>query len=442
MSGFWPKKVKAVLSNVALIILGIVLTFVVFEIVFRAAGAVYLALAQQRNRQALAQQDTIRILCLGESTTQIGGENSYPRQLERILNDSQNKTKFAVINGGVSGSNTTAIALHLSENLKLYQPRIVVLMMGINDSSVSVDGQSLRVLKTTNPLIKLLEKSRLVRLFRGLWGARQIHLVTPDRYIGGQEYIAPEPQDQNLLTYAMTATARRKYDQALAIYQQLIDRNKKYGYWPNGWFYRKMGWIYNNNGRHLEYLATITEILQLNAQDAWAHDRVLELCRERTDDVLVLDALRFCIKQHPSEGGLYQLMGSCFIERGQSQNADVYFEQERKLRRGGVNPVTRENYRQVLEALNAQNITVVVVQYPVRTFEDLAMTLEGLNAADHVIQVDNEKVFKDAIAAGRYEDYFIDRFAGDFGHCTTKGNHVLAQNIAHTILDKIVSASY
>lgn len=287
MSGFWPKKVKAILSNAALIILGIVLTFVIFEIVFRASGAVYLALAEHRNRQALAQHDTIRILCLGESTTQMGGENSYPRQLERILNDSQSKTKFAVINGGASGSNTTAIAIHLSENLKLYQPQIVVLMMGINDSSVSVDGQPLQVLKTTNPFVALLEKSRLVRLFRGLWGAHQIHLVTPDRYIGGQEYIAPEPQDQELLTYAMRATARRNYDQALAIYQKLIERNQKYGYWPNGWFYRKMGWIYNKTDRHLEYLSSITAILQLSAQDAWANDRVLEICREKTDDLLV-----------------------------------------------------------------------------------------------------------------------------------------------------------
>lgn len=434
MSGFWLKKVKAALANGALIILGIVLTFVVFEIVFRASGAVYLTLAEQRNRKSLAQHDTIRVLCLGESTTQIGGENSYPRQLERILNDSQSKTKFAVINGGVSGSNTTAIALHLSENLKLYQPQIVVLMMGINDSSVSVDGQPLRVLKTTNPFVKLLEKTRLVRLFRGLWGARQTQLVTPDRYIGGQEYIPPQPEDQDLLTYAMTATAKQNYDQALAIYQKLIDRNQKYGYWPNGWFYRQMGWIYKKNGRHLEYLATITAVLKLSAKDAWAHDRVLEICREKTDDVFVLDALRFCIKSRPSEGALYQLIGNCFMERGQVQTADAYFQQEQQLRQAAVNPVTRENYRQVLETLNAQNMLVLVAQYPARSYTDLAATLEGLNAADGVIRVDNEKIFKDALAAGRYEDFFIDRFAGDFGHCTTKGNHLLAQNIASAIL--------
>jgi len=33
-----------------------------------------------------------------------------------------------------------------------------------------------------------------------------------------------------------------------------------------------------------------------------------------------------------------------------------------------------------------------------------------------------------------YNDYFTDMFAGDFGHCTRKGNRLLAENIANVIL--------
>jgi len=51
-----------------------------------------------------------------------------------------------------------------------------------------------------------------------------------------------------------------------------------------------------------------------------------------------------------------------------------------------------------------------------------------------VIFVDNEKVFKEALKQGNYNDYFTDDFGGDFGHATPKGNRILAQNIANVIL--------
>ena len=48
--------------------------------------------------------------------------------------------------------------------------------------------------------------------------------------------------------------------------------------------------------------------------------------------------------------------------------------------------------------------------------------------------MDNKEVFKEALKNGSYEDYFEDRFAGDFGHCTGKGNYILAENVAKSIL--------
>lgn len=36
-----------------------------------------------------------------------------------------------------------------------------------------------------------------------------------------------------------------------------------------------------------------------------------------------------------------------------------------------------------------------------------------------------------------YKEYFGDMFAGDFGHCTKKGNRLLAENIANVILKEV-----
>jgi len=54
-----------------------------------------------------------------------------------------------------------------------------------------------------------------------------------------------------------------------------------------------------------------------------------------------------------------------------------------------------------------------------------------------VIFVDNERIFKDAIGKKGYNKYFTDMFGGDFGHCTQKGNKLLAENIANAILKEV-----
>ena len=74
------------------------------------------------------------------------------------------------------------------------------------------------------------------------------------------------------------------------------------------------------------------------------------------------------------------------------------------------------------------------MQYPMCSVEPLKKIFAG---QEGIIFVDNEKVFKDALREGGYRAYFIDMFAGDFGHCTEKGNRLLAENIAKVILKNI-----
>jgi len=59
---------------------------------------------------------------------------------------------------------------------------------------------------------------------------------------------------------------------------------------------------------------------------------------------------------------------------------------------------------------------------------------EILEPLGETLLVNNEKIFRAAVAQKSYDYYFSDRFAGDFGHCTPEGNRLLAQNIAETIL--------
>ncbi|MCC6758869.1 MAG: hypothetical protein IT395_04505 [Candidatus Omnitrophica bacterium] len=425
---------RSFLSGLGLFFLGIVITFIFFEAAFRVGGAVYRAAAHQRNLTAFHQKDALRVLCLGESTTEIGGEDSYPRQLERILNSRQNRIKFAVINGGIPGGNTDTITEHLPGNIENYDPHIVVLMMGINDVAVSLDGKDKTDLSRAGHFYRWIEKSRLVRLFTSLWKAKHQQAASSMGLMLKQPIPKDRPDDDAKMRSAILFAAQGKYGKAIDLYTDLIIRYKKYGTWPNAWFYRQLGDIYQKQGDFKSVVRNLGVILEQNPRDAWAVDKAQAVCRDNREDGLIISTLSAAIERNTAEPGLYQLLGSCYEFRGQTASAAAAFAKAKKLRAATINPVTKENYRRVIAVLNEKHIETFVLSYPLRSLSEATNILEGIAGGDLAVQVDNEKVFKDAVAQGRYEDYFIDRFAGDFGHCTPKGNHVLAENVAEAIL--------
>jgi len=92
-----------------------------------------------------------------------------------------------------------------------------------------------------------------------------------------------------------------------------------------------------------------------------------------------------------------------------------------------------KNYRMMKEFLDKEKIPWICVQYPTLSVGELKnMFGEGHD----IIFVDNESNFKEAVQIEGADAYFIDRFAGSFGHCTPKGNRLLAENIARTILQE------
>jgi len=122
---FWQKT--------ALIRLGLFLGIVALEIGLRFSGFIILSLQERSNRLSLLEKGEYIILCLGESTTADGGDNSYPRWLERILNTELKGIKFSVVNKGLWACNTADIVAGLENNLDTYKPDLVITMMGIND---------------------------------------------------------------------------------------------------------------------------------------------------------------------------------------------------------------------------------------------------------------------------------------------------------------------
>src|SRR3989338_1292611 len=155
------------MRKTGLIIFGLFFGVLMLEAGLRLAGFTYLAWQDYQNSRALKKEDKgeYRILCLGESTTALGGEDAYPRQLERILNRRLPERRSTVINKGLPGADTSLIISELERYLNSYSPDMVIAMMGINDD----DAESYLLLKNRFYRFKALIKgSRVYKLFKVL----------------------------------------------------------------------------------------------------------------------------------------------------------------------------------------------------------------------------------------------------------------------------------
>lgn len=141
--------------------------------------------------------------------------------------------------------------------------------------------------------------------------------------------------------------------------------------------------------------------------------------------------LEFC----PDKTKLYAALAILYEEMGQISNAQECYYKVEELKFGYLDPETAQNYHKLKEVLDKRNIKLVCVQYPLRNIESLKKIFQ--DDVDGIIFVDNERSFKEAVKEGGYKLYFKDMFGGDFGHCTDKGNRLLAQNIANVILRKV-----
>jgi len=137
------------------------------------------------------------------------------------------------------------------------------------------------------------------------------------------------------------------------------------------------------------------------------------------------------IELYPNSDIAYKALNSLYKKIGIDELAEQYGKKASKLALSGYSPLTVANYHKLKEILDKRGIKLVCMQYPMRSVEPLKKIFAG---QDGVIFVDNERIFKEAVARQNYWFYFRDMFAGDFGHCTNGGNRLLAENIADIIL--------
>ena len=443
-------------QKIALICSSVILGLVILEIGLRIGGFVFFSAQEYKNRLAIRNKGAYRILCLGESTTAMGGENSWPAQLEKILNKRNMGIKFSVINKGLPGGYTSDIVLNLEDNLNKYSPKMVITMMGINDfgeivpyKDISSKGispflKTLRIYKLAKILyLHIRDKVKTTQYFKsdkveyknGLGKGNLVLTNIQKDNFKEQEKILKEiranfaGQDWKRIEQGWYFRDQNDWQKAEAMFEKAIEINPE-----NYSAYHDLGMLYKAKRDYDKAEQMFKKTLEINPGYDWSYIELgwcyAILKNWQKAEGMFKKAIEINSKSDRAYGGLFL----CYEVQKKHALANGLLKELNALRLEKYNPITRYNYQKLREIVIQRRIKLVCVQYPVRSIQQFKKMLEPYG---DIIFVDNEKIFKEALKQGSYDEYFEDSFGGDFGHCTKKGNELLADNIACVIKENL-----
>ena len=195
-----------------------------------------------------------------------------------------------------------------------------------------------------------------------------------------------------------------------------------------------LGRIYRKQHKFPEAEDAFKKSIELNPVNDYAYAEFGALYREEGKFPKAEDLFKKTLELYPENDRAAGALLSMYEEMGKPELAKEYTEKVKRLKSEDYGAMTVNNHRKLKEILDRKGIKLVCAQYPMRHVEPLKRIFEN-NAG--IVFVDNEGVFKEAVKQAGYKEYFKDMFAGDFGHCTQKGNELLAQNIANVILREV-----
>ena len=223
---------------------------------------------------------------------------------------------------------------------------------------------------------------------------------------------------------------RHRWDEAEKICREGIKINPR-----NFRAYRQLALCFEYQGRWEEAEKIFKEALRFNPQNSELYFSLGSLYRKRKNWEAAERMYRKMAEISPRNNRVCAALALCYLNQGKDELAEEYFNKAAALRFKSDQNNTARNYRKLKEVITRNGVKLICVQYPMRPVDELK---EIFHDTEGIVFVDNEGIFKEAVKRSSFRSLFWDYFAGDFGHCTRRGNRLLAENIAEVILGEVI----
>ena len=424
-----------------------------------------------------AGKDVYSVLCVGDSYTYggaVGFEDTYPSQLQNILDSSGLSRKFKVYNGGICEYNSRQLLRRLPKFIKMYQPDAIVLLDGAsnryNFALYDMRGnallgfiRSLRVYK----MAKIISLNLKERSFR--WKIKQLEKLSHDSIgvkHGEDGYLLRQPSsdwlDAHVASVRSPADVKTPYDEVLLRYgrgnvQEALDLSENILKENPGAadILSIMAYMFSKTGQMdkarelqdrafqlspdsplvLAYRAYFYENLVINSVDDRKKPEIIEYClkaiesdpfygypnywalinvyklQSRYDAGDILNVFDGLVAKHPA-----------LMESKLFVNYYNYFRNTKEWE-DHIEAWLREDLEKIVKLCKKNDINLIIQNYPY----GYAVANEALKNAAQKFSlsfVDNFSVFERLLATENGSEYFYDD-----EHCTRKGHRVMAENV-------------
>lgn len=423
------------LKKLALVVLGICMGLIGIELVLWMCGSYYTRDKQITAKITRIDEDRIRIVALGESTTAPLSGPAWPEFLEQALNKRAGRDAYRVYNLGVSGSNSSAIYRRLITEVMSLRPNIVITMMGVNDIKYLALPASIPTWRTyVQDRIRTTRVYKLVAILARLMSGHTMRALTqqalsckademgdsvwlqkslpayeamikniyPDRYVGQFSNNSDDQVAESVLKEFL-----HKYPLSYQAYEVLVDHYASRSMWPDVVTWTKK---YQDAKALMHTCVMVNPTIPVQSKDV--------ITRHIEDIGIFMDSLgviaqRMIAEKSRGDWAYYEAIKAKIGTQGKPSNFN-----------------TAEIYRNIYTYLQQRGVTYIAMQYPllsIRTIQDM------FPFDSEVVFVSNEMNFQNALKTFSYDDLFVDSFAGVFGHTTVLGSQMIASRAADII---------
>ncbi|MBL7196781.1 MAG: tetratricopeptide repeat protein [Candidatus Omnitrophica bacterium] len=310
----------SVRQKILIVVVSLILLLVFVEIGLRCVGYLYLLSYQGK----VESKFNFKILCLGDSFTfGVGAskaEESYPWQLERLLNENYKNKRLEVINLGVPGFNSSQTLKSLETNAIRFNPNLIIILTGLNNESQLLDTsypllfhkekisrnilfQRLTISLNKFRVYKLLKicmlnlKNKIMPTYN-----KEITIKSLDLMYGEGEFRKLIEKHLNSLP-----VNRQQYAVPINEFKMLVQLNPS-EFWPH----YQLGWLYKMAGEDALAFKEFNKAAELNPNDFWTINQLgwlytergqAKLAREQFERVANIDHYRVASEEDQKEFG-------------------------------------------------------------------------------------------------------------------------------------------